>query len=83
MECYKDYRKKNVQPMRHYVPGEDMSGVSVSAEDTPEEGGMIACNPANPPTSGMLRRTSSRRITYRFDVTEAGMTTRELMPANA
>ena len=23
-------------------------GVSVSAEDTPEEGGMIACNPANP-----------------------------------
>ena len=39
MEGYKDYRKKNVQPMRPYVPGEDMSGVSVSAEDTPEEGG--------------------------------------------
>lgn len=48
MDGYKDYRKKNVQPMRPYVPGEDMSGVSVSAEDTPEEGGMIACNPANP-----------------------------------
>ena len=48
MEGYKDYRKKNVQPMRPYVPGEDMSGVSVSPEDTPEEGGMIACNPANP-----------------------------------
>lgn len=48
MEGYKDYRKKNVQPMRPYVPGEDMSGVSVSSEDTPEEGGMIACNPANP-----------------------------------
>lgn len=47
MEGYKDYRKKNVQPMRPYVPGEDMAGVSVSAEDTPEEGGMIACNPAN------------------------------------
>jgi len=48
MEGYTNYRKKNVQPMRPYVPGEDISGVSVSAEDTPEEGGMIACNPANP-----------------------------------
>ncbi len=47
MEGYTDYRKKNVQPMRQYVPGEDLAGVSVSAEDTPEEGGMIACNPAN------------------------------------
>lgn len=47
MEGYNDYRKKNVQPMRPYVPGEDLQGVSVSAEDTPEEGGMIACNPSN------------------------------------
>jgi hypothetical protein len=47
MEGYKDYRKKNVQPMRPYVPGEDLSGVSVSAEDIPEKGGMIACNPDN------------------------------------
>jgi hypothetical protein len=48
MDGYKDYRKKNVQPMRPYIPGEDLSGVSVSAEDTPEEGGMIAVNPSNP-----------------------------------
>jgi len=41
---YKNYRKKNVQPMRPYVPGEDLTGVSVSDEDTPEEGGMIAIN---------------------------------------
>ena len=47
MEGYTDYRKKNVQPMRPYVPGEDLADVSVSNEDTPEEGGMIACNPAN------------------------------------
>jgi hypothetical protein len=47
-QVYKNYRKKNVQPMRPYVPGEDLSGVSVSAEDTPEEGGMIAYNPDNP-----------------------------------
>ncbi len=45
---FKNYRKKNVQPMRPYIPGEDLTGVSVSAEDTPEEGGMIAINPANP-----------------------------------
>lgn len=44
---YKNYIKKTVQPMRPYVPGEDLTGVSVSAEDTPEEGGMIAFNPNN------------------------------------
>jgi len=32
---------------RPYVPGEALSGVSVSAEDTPEGGGMIARNPEN------------------------------------
>ena len=41
------YRKKTQQPMRPYIPGEDLSGVSVSAEDTPELGGMIAINPQN------------------------------------
>lgn len=45
---FKEYRKKNVQPMRPYVPGEDLTGISVNKEDTPEEGGMIAVNPANP-----------------------------------
>lgn len=44
----KNYRKKNVQPMRPYVPGEDMAGISVNKEDTPEEGGMIAVNTSNP-----------------------------------
>ena len=48
MQGYSNYRKKNVQAMRPYVPGEDLSAVSVSAEDTPELGGMIACNPDNP-----------------------------------
>ena len=48
MQGYSNYRKKNVQAMRPYMPGEDLSGVSVSAEDTPETGGMIACNPDNP-----------------------------------
>lgn len=42
------YRKRLLQPMRPYVPGEDLSKVSVNAEDTPEEGGMIAWNPDNP-----------------------------------
>ncbi len=42
------YRKKLLQPMRPYIVGEDLSGVSVNAEDSPEEGGMIAWNPDNP-----------------------------------
>jgi hypothetical protein len=45
---YKNYIKKAVQPMRPYIPGEDLKGISVSEEDTPEEGGMIVVNPKNP-----------------------------------
>ncbi len=44
---WKEYRKTAVQEMRPYVPGEDLTGISVSPEDTPEEGGMIARNAAN------------------------------------
>jgi len=47
MSEYKDYIKPAVQPMRPYVPGEDLSGVSVSDQDVPELGGMIARNPDN------------------------------------
>lgn len=45
---YKLYRKKALQSMRPYVLGEDLTGISVNKEDTPEEGGMIAMNPKNP-----------------------------------
>jgi hypothetical protein len=41
------YRKKLLQPMRPYVEGESLEGVSVNAEDTPEVGGMVAVNPDN------------------------------------
>ena len=41
------YKRKGLSEMRPYLPGEDLSGVSVNAEDTPEEGGMIARNPEN------------------------------------
>lgn len=44
---FKNYRKKNVQRMRPYEQGEDMTGISVNKEDTPEIGGMIAVNPYN------------------------------------
>jgi hypothetical protein len=47
MSNFKIYRKKNQTPLREYVPGEDLSGISVNKEDTPEEGGMIARNPNN------------------------------------
>lgn len=39
---WKKYRKTAEQRMRPYVPGEDLTGVSVSGRDTPEQGGMIA-----------------------------------------
>lgn len=45
---FQRYRRKgNLAQMRPYREGEDLSGVSVSAEDTPELGGMIARNPEN------------------------------------
>jgi len=44
---YKNYMKTAVQRMRPYVVGEDMTGISVSVEDTPEEGGMIAIGSDN------------------------------------
>jgi len=44
---FKHYRKNQTQEMRAYVPGEDLTGISVGAQDTPEEGGMIARNPKN------------------------------------
>lgn len=44
MNELKGYRKKNIQMMRPYIPGENMDGVSVSEQDVLEEGGMIAVN---------------------------------------
>lgn len=44
---FKNYRKKTIQVMRPYIPGECMDGISVSVEDTPEEGGMIAIGADN------------------------------------
>lgn len=47
---WKEYRKKVIATteMRPYVPGEDLTGISVSiADDPPEEGDMIARNPKN------------------------------------
>lgn len=51
MSEIKNYRKKNVQPMRPYVEGEDLTGVSVSPEDEKLDtlvGGMIAFSATNP-----------------------------------
>lgn len=47
MSDIKQYQKKGVQAMRPYIPGEDLTGVSVSEEDTPEAGGMIAIGADN------------------------------------
>lgn len=48
MEDWKWYRKKGLACMRPYIPGEDLTHISLSETDIPEEGGMIARNPNNP-----------------------------------
>jgi len=48
---FKNYIKFNMQPMRPYIPGEDLTGISVAACDTLEQGGMIAVNPNDPSDS--------------------------------
>lgn len=47
---WKRYRRTGLSEMRPYVPGEDLTGVSVSDADKALptlEGGMIARNPKN------------------------------------
>lgn len=48
MSQFQKYRRTNIAEMRPYVPGEDLSQISVSKEDDPEtDRGMIARNPDN------------------------------------
>lgn len=47
MSEFKKYVRKGFSEMRPYVPGEDMSNISVADVDTVGEGGMIARNPKN------------------------------------
>ncbi|MGD1831008.1 MAG: hypothetical protein ACPKM1_15715 [Spirochaetaceae bacterium] len=42
MAEWKKYRKTAVQEMRNYIPGEDLTGVSVAPGETPKLGGKIA-----------------------------------------
>ena len=48
---FTQYRRSKIAEMRPYSPGEDLSGVSVNAEDakagSPKPGDMIARNPKN------------------------------------
>ena len=47
MSEFKKYRRNGITEMRPYVLGEDLSKVSVSSEDFPEEGGWIARSTEN------------------------------------
>jgi hypothetical protein len=44
MPEWKLYKKKALQMMRDYIPGEDLSKTSVAPGETPEEGDKIACD---------------------------------------
>lgn len=41
------YRETGLTEMRPYVPGEDLSSVSVSSQDKVGDGGLVARNPKN------------------------------------
>ena len=48
MTEFKKYKRKSVSEMRPYVKGEDLTKISVSPEDDPENDlGMVARNPKN------------------------------------
>lgn len=48
MTKWKQYKRKGLSEMRHYVLGEDLTRISVSLEDNPpNDMGMIARNPKN------------------------------------
>jgi len=57
MSNFKNYRKKAIQPMRPYIPGESLDGISVTATDTVEQGGMIARNSENPSDQWYVAKT--------------------------
>lgn len=51
MDTFQQYRRKQIAHLRPYVPGEDLTGVSVAEADvkagSPKAGDMIARNPKN------------------------------------
>lgn len=51
MSDFKQYRRKQIAELRPVVAGEDLAGVSISAEDakagSPKVGDMVARNPKN------------------------------------
>ena len=51
MTGYRQYRRKQIAELRAWMPGDDMSNVSISAPDreagSPKLGDMIARNPKN------------------------------------
>ena len=44
---FRQYKRKGLSEMRPYIVGEDLSEISVSDQDVPVKGGMIARNPKN------------------------------------
>jgi len=48
MTEFKQYKRKGLSEMRHYVSGEDTTNISIADVDDPEtDMGMVARNPKN------------------------------------
>ena len=63
---WKTYRRKGVAEMRPYVPGEDLTGISVSAPDVPIVATRLHEMLRTMPTSSMLILNISRSILKRL-----------------
>jgi hypothetical protein len=73
MSDYQQYRRKQIAELRPWTPGDDMSGVSVSVEDSkagsPKPGDMIARNPKNRADRWLV---AAEYFAYNFEMVEEG-----------
>lgn len=70
---YQRYQRKQFAELRPYVPGEDLTGVSVSKADadngSPQPGDMIARNPKDHADKWLV---SAAYFSENFDIVPAG-----------
>ena len=72
MKTYYAYRRSQLSWARPYEPGEDLTGVSVSEQDTPKEGDLIGINPDNPEDRWLISQEYARANLDMVPLGEAG-----------
>lgn len=81
MSDFQRYRRSQIAELRAYEPGEDMSGVSVSASDkeagSPRAGDMIARNPKNHADQWLV---AAQYFTDNFELIDTALARAEALP---